>query len=353
MGFPGQVASLGEPVGAFVTAAFGGTRIDPAPMLRGVYLASGTQEGTPIDRLTGALSRAFGLDPRRPVGVLGQKGRSFFLGRLLREVVFNEARLAARDRNAERRRRLVAIGAWSVALLVTLGGLGWAYAAYTGEQRRAAALEEALAKAEGAGRTVRFDPVVDARPGRRAALSRCRAAIAGGGEDRRRRAWPVAGSAADGGIRGGLSPGAGPGAAAAAAGLARNPDQGQFPAPRLPVRGDAGLSHARPPGAARPWAGAGMAAGGLVARLPRRHRPAAAGGAAGPSRCAAGGRFLRLSAGWGAGRWRPAGVLPPADGGAGLFPAAAAGPAVAALVARRRRSARPASATSPALPAGR
>ncbi|MBL6456921.1 type VI secretion system membrane subunit TssM [Belnapia sp. T6] len=162
MAFPGQVASLAEPVGAFAAAAFGGTRLDPAPMLRGVYLASGTQEGTPIDRLTGALSRAFGLDPRRPVGVLGQKGRSFFLGRLLREVVFNEARLAARDRGAERRRRMVAIAAWSLALVVTAGGLAWAYSAYNAEQRRAAALEEALAKAEGAGRTVRFDPVVDA-----------------------------------------------------------------------------------------------------------------------------------------------------------------------------------------------
>lgn len=162
MGFPGQVASLAEPVGAFVAAAFGGTRLDPAPMLRGVYLASGTQEGTPIDRLTGALSRAFGLDPRRPAGVMGQKGRSFFLGRLLREVVFNEARLAARDRGAERRGRLVAIGAWSLALVVTLGGLGWGWLAYAGEQRRATALAEALARAEGTAGTIRFDPVVDA-----------------------------------------------------------------------------------------------------------------------------------------------------------------------------------------------
>jgi type VI secretion system protein ImpL len=56
----------------------------------------------------------------------------------------------------------VAIGAWSLAAIVTIGGLGWSYSAYTAEQRRAAALEEALAKAEGAGRTVRFDPVLDA-----------------------------------------------------------------------------------------------------------------------------------------------------------------------------------------------
>ncbi|MBY0330204.1 MAG: type VI secretion system membrane subunit TssM [Acetobacteraceae bacterium] len=159
--FPGQFASLAEPLGGFVTAAFGGSRMDPAPFLRGVYFTSGTQEGTPIDRLTGALSRAFGLDPRRPAAVMGQKGRSYFLGRLLREVVFNEARLAARDRGQVRRGRMIAIGAWSLAGLVTLGGLGWMYAAYAKEQRRAAAMEEAIARAEGAGRGPRFDPVTD------------------------------------------------------------------------------------------------------------------------------------------------------------------------------------------------
>jgi type VI secretion system protein ImpL len=159
--FPGQFASLAEPLGAFVTAAFGGSRLDPAPFLRGVYFTSGTQEGTPIDRLTGVLSRTFGLDPRRPAAVMGQRGRSYFLGRLLRDVVFNEARLAARDRGQAKRARLVAAGAWGLAGLVTLGGLGWMWSAWSAEQRRASAMEEALLRAEGAGRGTAFDPVTD------------------------------------------------------------------------------------------------------------------------------------------------------------------------------------------------
>ena len=64
-GFPAQVASLEAPLGEFLQEAFGGSRLDPAPMLRGVYFTSGTQEGTPIDRLTGVLARAFGMDQRR------------------------------------------------------------------------------------------------------------------------------------------------------------------------------------------------------------------------------------------------------------------------------------------------
>ena len=48
-------------------------------MLRGVYFTSGTQEGSPLDRLAGALSRSFGFDPRRPASVMQQKGRAYFI----------------------------------------------------------------------------------------------------------------------------------------------------------------------------------------------------------------------------------------------------------------------------------
>ena len=59
-GFPSQFASLEEPIAEFMNEAFVGSRLDPAPMLRGFYLTSGVQEGTPIDRLTGFLARSFG-----------------------------------------------------------------------------------------------------------------------------------------------------------------------------------------------------------------------------------------------------------------------------------------------------
>ena len=59
-GFPAQAASLADPMDEFLLEAFGGSRLDPAPLLRGVYLASGTQFGTPIDRLTAAMGQASG-----------------------------------------------------------------------------------------------------------------------------------------------------------------------------------------------------------------------------------------------------------------------------------------------------
>ncbi len=152
-GFPAQLASLEPPLAAFLQAAFGGSKLDPAPFLRGLYFTSGTQEGTPIDRLTGALSRAFGLASRRPAAVTSQKGRSYFLGRLLREVVFNEAKLAARDRGLERRNRIIQIGAWSLAAICVVGGAWWAWSATSIETARgekvAAALEGAKTSAQG------------------------------------------------------------------------------------------------------------------------------------------------------------------------------------------------------------
>ena len=152
-GFPAQFASLEGALGDFAKAAFGGSKLDPAPFLRGVYFTSGTQEGTPLDRLAGALSRGFGLDPARPAAAMGQKGRAYFLGRALKDVVFNEARLAANDRGLASRTRIIQIGSWAAALLLVLAGAGWGYTAMNAEAARTARLEAAVAAAEQSGAT--------------------------------------------------------------------------------------------------------------------------------------------------------------------------------------------------------
>ena len=55
-GFPAQMASLAGPLTDFINEAFGASRLDAAPLLRGVYFTSGTQEGTPVDRLTATMA---------------------------------------------------------------------------------------------------------------------------------------------------------------------------------------------------------------------------------------------------------------------------------------------------------
>ncbi|HEY4249808.1 MAG TPA: type VI secretion system membrane subunit TssM, partial [Roseomonas sp.] len=161
-GFPAQFAALEAPLGAFLQAGFAGTRLEPAPFLRGFYFTSGTQEGSPLDRLAGAMSRSFGLDARRPAAVMAQKGRAYFLGKLLKDVVFNEARLAARNRGLEKRRRITGLIAWSLAVLLLLGGGFVGYTAWAREKARGEQLAAQVGKAEQATQGMPFDRVTDA-----------------------------------------------------------------------------------------------------------------------------------------------------------------------------------------------
>jgi type VI secretion system protein ImpL len=158
-GFPAQVASLATPLGEFITEAFGGSRLDPAPVLRGVYLTSGTQDGTPIDRLTGAVARAFGIDAQRARSLRPEQGRSYFLSRLLKDVIFGEAMLVARDPAQIRRNVFVRAGAAAIALVVALGAA--AALTQTREANKAAVEESqaALAAYIKAAQAVPLDPV--------------------------------------------------------------------------------------------------------------------------------------------------------------------------------------------------
>jgi type VI secretion system protein ImpL len=160
-GFPAQVASLAAPLGEFLAEAFGGSRLDPAPALRGAYLTSGTQEGTPIDRLTGAMARSFGIDAQRARSLRPEQGRSYFLTRLLKEVVFGEAMLVSRDPVQIRRNLFVRAGAAVLALLVVLAGSA---ALVQTRQANEAAIEQSQAATAAyikAAQAVPLDPVRD------------------------------------------------------------------------------------------------------------------------------------------------------------------------------------------------
>jgi type VI secretion system protein ImpL len=119
-GFPLQLASLQGPLADFLAQAFGGTRLDPAPFLRGVYITSATQAGTPIDRLTGMLARSFGVDQKRAPSLKPVAGRNYFLKRMLGEVVLGEALLVATGSKRMRRLRLLRIGALGTIAAATL-----------------------------------------------------------------------------------------------------------------------------------------------------------------------------------------------------------------------------------------
>lgn len=117
--FPEQMAAAMESARAFVHDAFAPSTFEEPAFLRGVYLTSGTQEGAPIDRLVGRLARGFGLEAALSEDRRGQ-GRSYFITRLLLDVMFPESGLSSVDRRFERQLRWAQNGAYVAALALTV-----------------------------------------------------------------------------------------------------------------------------------------------------------------------------------------------------------------------------------------
>jgi type VI secretion system protein ImpL len=160
--FPTQFASLERPLLEFLQAAFADSPQDPALLLRGAYLTSGTQEGTPIDRLLGMMARSFGLDQRNVPSLRPDQGRSYFLNKLLREVIFGEAMLVSRNPAAERRRAMVRVAGFACAALVVLAAGTLLWRIQSGERRQIDAADAALAGYQQAASRLPLDPVADA-----------------------------------------------------------------------------------------------------------------------------------------------------------------------------------------------
>lgn len=145
-GFDQQFATLCRQLLPFVRAVCAVSEHQQAPLLRGVYCCSAVQQGQPVDPLLSRLGQACGLE-RRWLPSSAGSGRSYFLSRLLRELVFAEQQLAGLALDGEKRRErlqrglLAAIAVVSVALLT-----GWAIS-YRHNSRYVAQVDQAVAAA--------------------------------------------------------------------------------------------------------------------------------------------------------------------------------------------------------------
>lgn len=126
-GFPSRMASLSQALETFVQHAFAPSHFDLPPRLRGVYFNSATQEGTPIDRMMNAINQHFGLSNtspphhRRNQNSHHQLGKSYFIHKLLSDVIFPEAELVGVNRNVERRMRWLRCGSLAAIAFLVIG----------------------------------------------------------------------------------------------------------------------------------------------------------------------------------------------------------------------------------------
>jgi len=115
--FPQQMMLFKTVATGFLDAAFSTNRYEEPFLLRGVYFSSGTQEGTPIDRVMAALASSFRLE-RQVTPLMSGRGKSYFLTKLLKQVVFPEAALVGVDPKVERRFRLMNLAGFAATFAI-------------------------------------------------------------------------------------------------------------------------------------------------------------------------------------------------------------------------------------------
>jgi len=151
--FPQEFAALRPLLADYLSTVFARSNFETEFSPRGIYFASGTQEGMPFDRVMGELNRALSLPEgneadnwdsvSKEAPIPGAKGQSFFIKNLLQNVIFQEAGIAGENRWWELRNRAVIWSGYAalLALLVILGGL-W----LTSYGKNSAYLKEVQAK---------------------------------------------------------------------------------------------------------------------------------------------------------------------------------------------------------------
>ncbi|MEX0285068.1 MAG: type VI secretion system membrane subunit TssM [Paracoccaceae bacterium] len=159
-GFPQQTATMRAVAKDFLTEIFQDNAFDKRHLLRGVYFTSGTQEGTPIDRLMLNMAQTFGIG-RQAIGSGQGSGRSFFLTKLFEDVIFPEAGLVSADDKIERRYRWTRRVAIAVTILAAMGmGALWVRS-YLGNVELIAEAQEKVGAYQTAAAAIPSSPIGD------------------------------------------------------------------------------------------------------------------------------------------------------------------------------------------------
>ncbi|HET6371580.1 MAG TPA: type VI secretion system membrane subunit TssM, partial [Nitrospiria bacterium] len=119
-GFPLQMASGREKLAQFVEVLFQPNPYHENPIFRGFYFTSGTQEGTPIDRILSAVSRASGLSEAVSSSFEVQKeSKSYFIKNLFTDVIFQDQILAEPSSAMARQRGYLRVAVFAGAVILT------------------------------------------------------------------------------------------------------------------------------------------------------------------------------------------------------------------------------------------
>jgi type VI secretion system protein ImpL len=165
--FPQQFAGVQDVLKRFLDDVFASNRYERQALLRGVYFSSGTQEGSPLDRVMSAMAASFGLE-RQALAPNAASGRSYFITNLLQQVIFPEAELAGVNHALEKRRRALqwgAVAAIAIGFVLLGAGMITSYVrnrAYVADmEAKSSDIAKRVAALPAQGSTLQVLPVLD------------------------------------------------------------------------------------------------------------------------------------------------------------------------------------------------
>lgn len=134
--FPLQFRAVQPRLSRFMDVLFQTNPYQEAPIFRGFYFTSGTQEGRPIDSVINAMLRGFGIAAATPgMSVEPSQAKSYFIEDVFAKVVFPDRALAGPSAMGERRRRAGRVKAFTAGA-VALGLLALALFGLSAANRR-------------------------------------------------------------------------------------------------------------------------------------------------------------------------------------------------------------------------
>lgn len=120
--FPQYFEPLRENLSMFVGELMADSIYSESPIFRGSYFTSGTQEGSPIDRIMNSMAEAFGVQPQMSFTQQQVEAKSYFLGDVFGKVIFPDKNVATRSA-AHVKRQAILGHAIAGALFATSVGL--------------------------------------------------------------------------------------------------------------------------------------------------------------------------------------------------------------------------------------
>lgn len=130
LSFPMQLASVRDRLTSFIETLFHVNAYQESPVFRGFYFTSGTQEGTPIDRIVRVLGGASGVSDMNIAAFTQTERKSYFLKDLFLDIIFPDQHLVSSSSAMYRQRGYLRVAMFALAVAgmgLAITGLGLSF----------------------------------------------------------------------------------------------------------------------------------------------------------------------------------------------------------------------------------